>query len=69
MQSNATSVETERKQRLEEIQAKEEGDRKKEDAMRSEKGRFVSQLHRQKEEFGLGDTLSRQGRKGINLEG
>lgn len=69
MQSNATSVETERKQRLEEIQAKEDEERKKDDAMRSDKGRFVSHLHRQKEGFGLGDTLSRQGRKGINLEG
>lgn len=68
MQSNATSIEADRKQRLEDIDAKEAEERKRDDAMRSEKGKFVSQLHRQKEGFELGDTLQRQGRKGIGME-
>jgi len=62
MQSNATSLETDRSQRVAEIKAKEEAEKELDDAKRSEKGRFVSQLHKQKEGFGLGDTLQRQGR-------
>jgi len=63
MQSNASSVDTERKQRLEEIKAREEEERAREDAIRSDKGKFVGQLHRQKEDFDIGATLQRQGRK------
>lgn len=62
MQSNATALETDRSQRVAEIKAKEDAERELEDAKRSDKGRFVSQLHKQKEGFGLGDTLQRQGR-------
>lgn len=62
MQSNATSLETDRSQRVAEIRAKEEAEKEFDDAKRSDRGRFVSQLHKQKEGFGLGDTLQRQGR-------
>jgi len=62
MQSNATSLETDRSHRVAEIKAKEEAEKELDDAKRSDKGRFVSQLHKQKEGFGLGDTLQRQGR-------
>jgi len=66
MQANASAVERERKQRLEDITAKEEAERQRDDMMRSEKGRFVSGLHRQKENIDLGESLRRQG--GVYVE-
>jgi len=61
MQTNASSVEDERKRRVEEANAREERERQADDRLRSEKGRFVSGLHRQAEDIGLGDTLRRKG--------
>lgn len=66
MQSNATSVEEERRRRIMEANAKEESERQADEKLRSEKGRFVSSLHRQAEDIGLGDTLRRKG--GVFLE-
>lgn len=68
MQSTASEVEEERKRRVEEIKAKEEAERQREDKSRTDKGRFVSDLHRQKESFGLGDSLRRQGGGGLRQE-
>jgi len=61
MQTNASSVEDERKRRVNEANAREERERQADDRLRSEKGRFVSGLHRQAEDIGLGDTLRRKG--------
>ncbi|KAH7057324.1 Pre-mRNA splicing factor-domain-containing protein [Macrophomina phaseolina] len=60
MQSTAESLEEDRKKRLAAIEAKEEEERLADDKKRSERGRFVSGLHRQAQEnIGLGERLKR----------
>lgn len=60
MQSSASHLEEGRKQRLAALEAKEEQERMAEDQKRSERGRFVSGLHRQAQDsIGLGDRLKR----------
>jgi len=66
MQSNASSVEEERKQRVVEANAREERNLQADDKLRSGKGRFVSGLHNQVGAIGLGDNLRRKG--GVFLE-
>ncbi|KAF4310400.1 CBF1-interacting co-repressor CIR [Botryosphaeria dothidea] len=60
MQSSAANLEEDRKKRLAAIEAKEEEERLADDKKRSEKGRFVSGLHRQAQEnIDLGERLKR----------
>jgi len=68
MRSNAAEVETERQQRIAETNAREQRQKMEEDKARSEKGRFVSGLHRQSENMGLGDALGRRGRMFLETE-
>ena len=68
MQSNAAEIETERQQRIAGTNAKEERQRIEDDRARSEKGRFVSGLHRQSETMSLGDVLGRRGRMFLETE-
>ena len=65
MQSNASQLEKDRKDRLAEIAAKEEQDRQTDDKQRSEKGKFVAGLHKQVEKsIDLGERL-RRGKAGL----
>ncbi|EOD44676.1 CBF1-interacting co-repressor CIR [Neofusicoccum parvum] len=60
MQSSASTLEEDRKKRLAAIEAKEEEDRLADDKKRSERGRFVSGLHRQAQDnIDLGERLKR----------
>ncbi|KAK8185379.1 Pre-mRNA splicing factor-domain-containing protein [Phyllosticta capitalensis] len=60
MQSSASQLEDDRKNRLAAIEAQEQREREEDDKRRSERGRFVSGLHRQAgEQIGLGERLKR----------
>ncbi|KAF2091288.1 putative Pre-mRNA-splicing factor CWC25 [Saccharata proteae CBS 121410] len=60
MQSSADQLEEDRKKRLAAIEAREEAERIADDKRRSDKGRFVSGLHRQAQDtIGLGERLQR----------
>lgn len=59
MQSNAQEMEETRKQRLNEISAQEEKQRESEERQRSDRGRFVAQLHRRVQEDTLDERLRR----------
>ncbi len=64
MQSNASNLELDRQRRLAEADAKDQKTREEDDKVRSQKGRFVSGLHRQAEKMGLGDSLRRRAKAG-----
>lgn len=59
MQSNAQEMESTRRQRVADVTAVEERQREEEDRHRSDRGRFVGQLHRQLQEDNLDDRLRR----------
>ncbi|OJJ46659.1 hypothetical protein ASPZODRAFT_166877 [Penicilliopsis zonata CBS 506.65] len=59
MQSNAQELETTRVQRIAEIDAQEEHERARDDRQRSDRGRFVSSLHRQLQEDSLDERIRR----------
>lgn len=67
MQSNATTLDSERKRRVEEAQEQDARERERDDRMRSEKGRFVAGLHRKAGDMDLGEALHR-GRAGVTAE-
>lgn len=68
MQSDAKDLESERQRRIEEVGQMEERQREKDDAQRSERGRFVSGLYRQSEKISLGDNLQRRGITSSGME-
>jgi hypothetical protein len=68
MQSNANDLEQKRQERLAEITAREDRERQKEEKQRSERGRFVSQLHRQLQEDNLDERLRRSRGGLVRLE-
>lgn len=59
MQSNAHEMESTRQQRISNIDAIEEKQRQEDDRHRSDRGRFVGQLHRKLQEDNLDDRLRR----------
>ncbi|BDD58173.1 RNA-splicing factor [Monascus purpureus] len=59
MQSNAEEMEDTRRQRVKDITAIEEQQRLEEDKHRSDRGRFVSQLHRRAQEDSLDERIRR----------
>lgn len=59
MQSNAQDMETTRRQRIADVTAVEEQRREQEDRQRTDRGRFVGQMHRQLQEDNLDDRLRR----------
>lgn len=59
MQSNAEEMEDTRRQRVKDITAMEEQQRSEEDKQRSDRGRFVSQLHRRAQEDSLDERIRR----------
>lgn len=64
MQSNASNLELDRQRRLAEADSKEQKTREEDDKVRSQKGRFVSGLHREAEKMDLGDSLRRRAKAG-----
>ena len=62
MQADASELESDRKTRLAELDAKEAKKREDDDKKRSEKGRFVDNVRRDAESVDLGRRL--QGRRG-----
>lgn len=68
MQSDAMEIESERQRRITEVNKMEEQQRREDEQARSEKGRFVSGLHRQTESMGLGEALGRRGRMFLESE-
>lgn len=68
MQSDAKEIESERQRRITEVNKIEEQQRREDEQARSEKGRFVSGLHRQTESMGLGEALGRRGRMFLESE-
>lgn len=65
MQSNASELIQDRKQRLDAVDVQEESNRVRDERVRSDKARFVSGLHRQREDIGLGESLRRGGGRGF----
>ena len=63
MQANASELESDRKNRLAHIEAKEELQREEDDKRRSDRGRFVSDVRRKAEGVDLGRRL--QDRRGM----
>ncbi|KAH2801787.1 hypothetical protein KXV23_002563 [Aspergillus fumigatus] len=59
MMSNADELEQKRLQRIAEVTAMEEKEREADEKQRSERGRFVGQLHRQLQEDSLDDRIRR----------
>ncbi|KAB8233345.1 U2-type spliceosomal complex subunit CWC25 [Aspergillus alliaceus] len=59
MQSNANDIEETRRQRIADVTAMEEKQREEDEKQRSERGRFVSGLHRQLQEDNLDDRIKR----------
>jgi len=59
MMSNADELEQKRLQRIAEVTAMEEKEREADEKQRSERGRFVGQLHRQLQEDNLDDRIRR----------
>ncbi|KAJ5112444.1 hypothetical protein N7532_000489 [Penicillium argentinense] len=65
MQSNAKELEADRLKRLAAIDAKEEEQRKADDSQRSDRGRFMSQVHKRAGEDSLDERI-RRGRGGLS---
>lgn len=59
MQSNAQDMEDTRKQRIVEVTALEDKTREEEDKKRSDRGQFMSGLHRQLQEDSLDERIRR----------
>ncbi|ODM17539.1 hypothetical protein SI65_07214 [Aspergillus cristatus] len=59
MQSNASDLEATRRKRIDEVTAMEERQREEDEKNRTEKGRFVGQLHRQLQEDSLEQRIQR----------
>lgn len=59
MQSNANNLETDRRQRITEIDAQEEEQREADDKQRSDRGRFMSQVHKRVGEDSLDERIRR----------
>jgi len=59
MQSNASDLEANRRKRIDEVTAMEERQRDEDERNRTEKGRFVGQLHRQLQEDSLDQRIQR----------
>ena len=61
MQSDASALDHERKQRLEVSQAEEVAERDREDKFRTDRGRFMGGVRRQADGMDLGENLRRRG--------
>lgn len=59
MQSNATELEAERRQRIEEITAKEQEEKEADDKLRSDRGQFMSKVHERVQEDSLDERIRR----------
>lgn len=59
MQANASEMEDARRQRIAEVTAMEEKQHEEDEKHRSEKGRFVSGLHKQLQEDSLDERIKR----------
>ncbi|KAG0157056.1 hypothetical protein PDIDSM_4240 [Penicillium digitatum] len=59
MQNNATEIESERRQRIEEISAKEEEQREADDRLRSDRGRFMSDVNKRVQQDTLDERIRR----------
>ncbi|KAA8650548.1 hypothetical protein EYZ11_002085 [Aspergillus tanneri] len=67
MQDNASEMEQNRRQRIAEVTVEEERKREKDEKQRSERGRFVSAMHRQLQEDTLDERI-RRSRGGLSRE-
>lgn len=67
MQSNATDLEETRRERIAQVTAQEDEQRERDEKTRSERGRFVGQLHRQLQEDSLDERIKRS-RGGLAVE-
>lgn len=67
MQSSAQDMEHTRRQRIADVSALEERQREEEDRQRSDRGRFVGQLHQQVQGGTLDDRL-RRGKSGLAID-
>lgn len=67
MQSNATDLEENRRERIAEVTAQEEEQHQRDEKGRSDRGRFVGQLHRQLQEDSLDERIKRS-RGGLAVE-
>lgn len=65
MQANAAELEQERRARVEKANVEAEEEKKRDAQTRSEKGKFMSGMHRQAEGLDLGETLRRRGGLGV----
>lgn len=59
MQSSAADLETDRRQRISEIDAKDEEQKEADDRQRSERGAFMSQIHKRVGEDSLDERIRR----------
>jgi hypothetical protein len=59
MQSNANDLESDRRHRITEIDAQEEEQREADDKQRSDRGRFMSQVHKRVGEDSLDERIRR----------
>lgn len=59
MQSNANEIEEDRLQRIADITAKEEQQREADDKQRSDRGQFMSQIHKRAQEDSLDERIRR----------
>jgi hypothetical protein len=59
MQSNAQEMEVTRRERVADVTAQEEKKREEEDKRRSDRGQFMSGLHRQLQEDSLDERIRR----------
>ncbi|KAJ6060863.1 hypothetical protein N7444_002717 [Penicillium canescens] len=59
MQSNATDMEVDRRQRITDITAKEEQQQEADDRQRSDRGRFMSDMHKRVQEDSLDERIRR----------
>lgn len=67
MQSNATDLEVNRRERIAEVTAQEDEQRERDEKNRTDRGRFVGQLHRQLQEDSLDERIKRS-RGGLAIE-
>jgi len=59
MQSNATELESDRQQRIADIDKKEETQKEADDRQRSDRGAFMSQVHKRVQEDSLDERIRR----------
>lgn len=59
MMDNANDMEQTRRQRIADVTAEEEKQQERDDKQRSERGRFVSSMHRQLQEDNLDERIRR----------